>query len=183
MIHPASNALLRCDVLRTLPATKRLEILDGRFWDDPLPGARHQAVVLRLAAALSEFAESGNLGKVLFAPYPVFLSRCNVIQPDILFVRRERRGMIGETKLWGTPDLVVEVMSPHTREKDLRLKRSIYSRFEIPEYWIADPDNGTVEVLIWSEMGYASAGARSDSDALPSRIIPAEIRLSGIEKG
>jgi Uma2 family endonuclease len=156
------------------------EILDGRLSLVPAPGTKHQAVSLRMAAALHRDVEAKNLGQVFQAPYSVVLSRKHVVQPDILFVRKERRGMFGEKSLQGAPDLVIEILSQGTWERDIKLKRKIYRDFEIPEYWIVDPAVETVEVLIWSEMGYVSAGVCRRSDRLSSPLMPLKLPLSRV---
>ena len=160
----------------------RFEIPEGYLSATTAPGTRHQAVSLRMAIALLKHIEARNLGRVFQAPYGAVLSRETVIQPDILFVRRERRGMIGPMSLQGAPDLVIEILSQSTREVDLTIKRKIYSRFEIPEYWIVDPGVDTVEVLVWSEMGYASAGVYGKSERLSSPLLPLNLHLSRVFK-
>jgi Uma2 family endonuclease len=109
---------------------------------------------------------------VLQAPCNLVLERKFVIQPDIIFVTSARSWLIGEKSLWGAPDLIVEIMSPDTREQDVKLKRNLYSRFQVGEYWIADPETETVEVLAWSEMGYATAGIYKKADPLISPALP-----------
>jgi len=140
------------------------------------PNTKHQAISLRIAAALLLHAETRNLGRVLQAPCDVILSRDCIVQPDIVFFSKGRSGLIGEKNLRGAPDLIVEIVSAQTREDDLRAKRGLYSRFEVKEYWTADPDSKTVEVLVWSELGYATAGVYDNSDRLSSPALP-ELRL------
>jgi Uma2 family endonuclease len=158
----------------------RFEILDGNLWLVQPPGTKHQAVSLRMASALLRQVDAGNLGHVFQAPFSVVLSRDNVVQPDLLFIRKERSGMVGELSLQGAPDLVIEVLSQATRVRDIRLKKKIYADFEIPEYWIVDPAHETVEVLIWSEMGYVSAGVCRNPDYLNSPLMPLGLSLSAV---
>jgi Uma2 family endonuclease len=139
---------------------------------EPSPSIRRQAVVLKVAAALLHHVESRKLGQVLQAPCDVLLPEKTVIQPDILFVERTRRGIIGKNNLRGAPDLVVEVLSRDARERKCSLKRRICSRFEIPEYWEVDTDADTVETLLWSELGYISAGRYLKRDRLSSPLLP-----------
>jgi Uma2 family endonuclease len=138
----------------------------------PAPSIRHQTVVLKFAAALLQYVESQKLGRVLHAPCDVVLPGKAVIQPDILFVERARSGIIGTDNLCGAPDLVIEVLSRNAREWEYRLKRKLYMHFEIPEYWAVDSDAGTVETLLWSEVGYVSAGQYMKSDRLSSPLLP-----------
>jgi Uma2 family endonuclease len=139
---------------------------------DPTSETKHQFVSLTIAAALLRYAEPRNLGHVLQAPCDVIFARGFVVQPDILFVERGRSGLVGEKYLWGAPDVIIEIASQDTRENDLKIKRKIYSRFEVKEYWIVDLPFEMVEVLVWSELGYATAGVYGKSSCLSSPALP-----------
>ena len=155
-----------------LPEDKRYEILDGDLCVVPAPNIRHQTVSLNLAAALLQHVRANRLGHVLEAPCDVVLSDEDVLQPDILFVREERCGIIREANLQGAPDLVVEILSAGTRAKDLGIKKKTYARFGVQEYWVVDPESETVEVLLWNESGYASAGICGKAGRLSSPLFP-----------
>jgi len=155
-----------------LPEDKRYEILDGELFMVAAPNTRHQRVSLNLKLALFQYVRHRNLGVILDAPYDVILSEENVVQPDILFVRKERLGIIGEANLQGPPDIVTEILSEGTRHKDLEVKKKIYAQFGVPEYWIVDPEAATVEVLVWSEIGYVTAATYGKSDCLSSPLLP-----------
>lgn len=150
----------------------RYEILNGRIIPVPIPAIRHQAISLRLASALLQHAEASGLGRVLPAPCSVILSEKIVMQPDVVFVRKGRRGLIGERSLRGAPDLAVEVLTPAKRQKDLKVKKRIYERYEVQEYWLVDPDHATVETMIWSELGYISAVISDRSAGWSSPLLP-----------
>jgi len=160
-----------------LPEDKRYEILDGDLYVVPTPNIKHQRVSLNLAVALHHHVRDRNLGEILEAPCDVVLSDENVVQPDILFVRKERAGIIGEKNLQAAPDIVIEILSEGTRRKDLEIKKKIYAAFGAPEYWVVDPTADMVEVLVWSELGYVTAGLYGKSDRLSSPLLP-ELNLS-----
>jgi Uma2 family endonuclease len=155
-----------------LPEDKRYEILDGELFMVPAPNVRHQRVSKRLAVILINHVEGKGLGEILYAPCDLLLSEETVVQPDILFVRKERSGIIGTANITKAPDLVIEILSPGSRSKDLDLKSKIYARFGVQEYWIVDPEVETVEVLVWSETGYISAGVQGKADRLSSPLLP-----------
>ena len=159
------------DYLR-LPEDKRYEILDGELHMVAAPGTKHQRVALNLKVVLYQYAKRTGVGTVYDAPCDVILSDENIVQPDILFVQRERSAIIGEANLQGAPDLVVEVLSPGTRVKDLGIKRKTYAGFGVKEYWIVDPEAETVDVLVWSESGYTRAGVFANADRLSSPLLP-----------
>ncbi len=155
-----------------LPEDKRYEILDGELCVVPAPNTRHQRSFRELFNALVSHTRERKLGEVLSAPYDVVLSDENVLQPDILFVCKERLGIIGDANIRGAPDLVIEILSPSNRRKDIEIKRKIYAAFGVREYWIVDPDMETVEVLVWGEKGYSSAGVLGSDDILSSPLLP-----------
>ena len=173
------NPYLLSDVFRLNPdyvfaphMHLRYEILHGRIIPVPIPAIRHQAISLRIASALLQYVEASRLGRVLPAPCNVILSEKIVMQPDVFFIRNGRRGLLGEKSLRGAPDLVVEVLSPAASKIDLRVKKRIYERYEVQEYWLVDPAHATVETMIWSELGYISAFISGRSAELSSPLLP-----------
>jgi Uma2 family endonuclease len=164
-----------------LPEDKRYEILEGELYGVPAPNTRHQRLIKRIMTALIRQTEEKGLGEVFVALYDVVFSDENIAQPDILFVRKERMAIIGEANLPGSPDLVVEILSPGTRKKGLAIKRKIYARFGVQEYWIVDPEANIVEVLTWKESGYITAGVYQGSESLSSPLLhELDLPLSGI---
>jgi Uma2 family endonuclease len=155
-----------------LPEDKRYEILDGELYVLPTPNTRHQRVSQRILMALIRQTEERDLGEIFRAPCDVVFSAENIAQPDILFIRTERFGIIGDANIQGAPDLVIEILSPATRHKDFEIKRKIYAGFGVQEYWIVDPDAATVEVLTWKEAGYITAAIYREPDLLSSPLLP-----------
>ncbi len=136
------------------------------------PGIRHQAVVLRLAAALVRHADASGQGQVLQSPCCAVLDRHTALQPDIFFVRHSRRGILGKRNLHGVPDLAVEVfprMPPI--EAPGRLKGECF-RHGVPEFWAVDTGKRCVATLIWSEWGYVRTGRFRGPDLLVSPLLP-----------
>jgi len=167
-----ANVRFTYDDYLLLPDDKRYEIVEGELLVVPAPNTRHQRVCRNLLVALIRHVDNAGIGEVLAAPYDVVLSQENTVQPDILYVRRERLGIIGEANLRQAPDLVVEVLSAGSRSRDHDIKRKLYARFGVQEYWIVDPDAATVEVLAWGEAGYSSAGVFGVTDRLASPLLP-----------
>src|SRR6266498_4123278 len=123
-----------------LPEDRRYEIIDGDLFMTPAPGTPHQRIVGNLYLRLRQHVDDSGLGEVLCAPCDVVLSPTDVVQPDILFVAAARLSIIGEKYISEAPDLVVEVLSPSTAERDQDLKMKLYARFAVREFWIADPE-------------------------------------------
>ena len=166
-----------------LPDDKRYEIVEGELLVVPAPCLNHQRILRKLGAAISIYAERKRIGEVFYPPCDVVLSMENVVQPDLLLVANERIGILTAANVQGPPDLAVEILSDATKQRDLNLKRKLYARYGAREYWIVDPDAETIEVLLWSESGYASAGVYAGTDRLSSPLLPElNIPLSEIFK-
>lgn len=163
---------------------KRHELLEGEHVVTPAPNTRHQRLVRRLLGLVDPFVESNLLGEVFVAPYDVVLSEHDVVQPDLLFVAREHRDRIGEAHLEGAPDLVVEIVSESTRRRDEVLKRHLYERYGVGEYWVVDPAVETIKVYRWTEQGTfrrAIEASLEADDAVTSPLLPGlEIPLTAV---
>lgn len=150
----------------------RWEVLEGCMVREPAPGSPHQLIVANLFRILDGAVQRCTLGYVLTAPLDVILSIENVVQPDIVFVSRKRLGIIHEEGIRGAPDLAVEVLSPSTVSRDRAVKRNIYERFGIQEYWIADPARQTVDRFVLTGDRYADPIPLNKGDILTSPLFP-----------
>ncbi|HQX51585.1 MAG TPA: Uma2 family endonuclease, partial [Planctomycetaceae bacterium] len=124
------------------------EIIDGEHYVNPAPNLYHQTVSRRIQFILYAQIELRNLGVVFNAPCDVQLSPHDILQPDLAVVLAQRKHILTPTKIKGTPDLVVEILSPSTEARDRNLKRERYQAVGVPEYWIVDPFEHTVEQLV-----------------------------------
>jgi Uma2 family endonuclease len=118
---------------------KRYEIIDGELFVTPAPRTLHQKIVTWLAHYLSAFLLENPLGQVFVAPLDVVFSDFDVVEPDIVYVSRERASVLTEKNIQGAPDLVVEVLSETTEKRDLTLKLRLYARNGVKEYWAINP--------------------------------------------
>ena len=133
---------------RTAPPDKRYELLDGELLLTPAPNLKHQRLQLRLGMRLAGFIEERALGELFFAPCDVVLSDTDVVQPDLLFVSHDHAHLlIGGDNVRGAPDLVVEILSPATADRDRGYKRALYAKHGVTEYWLVDPVAETVSIL------------------------------------
>jgi Uma2 family endonuclease len=128
-----------------LPEGNLYEIIDGDLNMVPAPLPYHQRVLIRFVMHLEQYTETNNLGKIYAAPIDIILSDADIVQPDIVFISNENMHTIKDENVQGAPDLVVEILSPSSIKRDRELKMKLYSRFGVKEYWIADPDEHTVE--------------------------------------
>ncbi len=153
-----------------LPDDRRYELVEGELYLVPAPGLHHQRLSRDLEFALWKYVRERDLGQVYDAPCDVVFSDINVVQPDLLFVSKERLGLLTEANVKGAPDLVIEILSPSTEKRDLGIKRTLYAKYGVREYWIVDPDAKTVEVLSLTEAGYHSVAIVPQSAALNSPL-------------
>ena len=133
---------------RSAPDDKRYELLDGDLVVVPAPREIHQRVLMNLSIpAMGQSIKLTGSGHIYAAPFDVVLSDTDVVQPDLLFVSNERAHIITDENVQGAPDLVVEILSPSTAERDKTFKRSLYAKHGVKEYWLVDTDAETVTVL------------------------------------
>jgi Uma2 family endonuclease len=161
----------------------RHEILDGEHYVSPSPVPRHQRVSVALTLRFGAYLEEHTLGEVLTAPCDVILSPYDIAQPDLLFISNERSGIITEKNVQGAPDLLVEILSDGTRKRDEGLKRDLYERFGVKEYWLVDPVRQTVLVYRREGDRFHRAGRFSAAagDVLTTPLLPGlEIALAKI---
>lgn len=153
-----------------LPDERRVELIDGRFYDMSAPGTDHQIILSALHLLFEECiaAYEGNNCAVLVAPTDVRLDEDDrtMVQPDLLIVCRKTKtssekkqsasDSLSEFRssakcIQGAPDLVLEILSPSTRSKDMLLKLYKYFRAGVREYWIVDPQNRVVLTYDFSD--------------------------------
>ena len=134
--------------LRLPESMRPMELVYGVVREPPAPRYGHQSIVTRLTRYLDTHVSAHGLGEVCVSPVDVVLDEPNalVVQPDIVFVARERRHIIRD-RIWGAPDLVVEVLSPRTERRDRTTKLEWYMRYGVRECWLVEPNAAFIEVV------------------------------------
>jgi len=156
---------------KNAPEGVRYELLEGELAVVPSPTTYHQRILRRLGYLLTEYVEEHHLGEVFFAPYDVVLSEEIVLQPDILFISKERVELITKDNLRGAPDLVIEILSEATAERDRTYKRALYARYGVREYWLVDPETRTIEVLRLGPKGFEHYRTWREGEDLHSPLL------------
>jgi Uma2 family endonuclease len=179
MLQEASRKLTYEDLLLLPDDGLRHELIDGAHYVTASPVTRHQRILRRLAVAVENWRAENPVGEMFFAPFDVILTRFDVVVPDLIYVSAERAEGIKEKGMFAAPDLAVEILSPSTRKRDRLLKRNLYEREDIREYWLIDPGGNSVEVFRKKGESYVRAAALTDSDVLTTPLFPRlELRLS-----
>jgi Uma2 family endonuclease len=163
---------------------RRHELIEGEHFVTPTPVRKHQAIVANLIGLIWPYLQDRSLGRIYTAPFDVIFSNHDVVEPDLLYISHERAQRI-ETSPWvkGAPDLVVEIGSPGTRTRDETIKRRLYERFEVSEYWIVDPEIDAIKVLRLVSGRYERVAELSleGGDVLTTPLLPGlELKLEKI---
>lgn len=160
--------------LRKMPDDgKRYELIDGEVFMTPAPRPRHQRTVGRLYRALADFVEKQGLGEVLLAPTDVVLGERTAVQPDLLYITRDRASIATELDVQGAPDLVIEVLSPSNAAFDRETKLQVYARAGVRELWYLDPATRTAEILeLGGDGRYVLASTLSGDSRITSTVLP-----------
>lgn len=162
-----------------LPDTNRIiELSEGEIYLMAPPSFTHQNVLDNLYSLLKTFVRKHKLGRTAFAPVAVRLWPGKIREPDILFYANAHLDRIGEM-VSGPPDLVMEILSPGTRQTDRQEKYEEYAQAGIVEYWMVDPEEETIEVFVLAEGAYrllvkAAAGEKAWSALLAGFEVLAE---------
>ena len=151
---------------------RRYQLIEGDLDVTPAPSATHQRVSRNLEFFLTDHIRRHRLGVILYAPIDVLLAPDTVVQPDVVFVSRERRSLVTERGIEGPPDLVVEVLSPKTRRLDRTTKMRVFARFGVRECWLVDPEAQTFEIFTLSGSAYVLVQAASGSETASSDLFP-----------
>lgn len=153
---------------------QRHELIGGEHYVTPSPNRRHQQLLGRLYLAVANHLPAHPaLGEVYFAPFDVVFSRWDVVEPDLIFVAGDQLAILTEKNIVGAPALVVEIASPSTRRRDKELKRRLFEAQGVREYWMVDPDHGTVTVDRLDETGtFTTTGVLGVEAVLSTPLIP-----------
>ncbi|WP_338833946.1 hypothetical protein MHLNE_03190 [Moorella humiferrea] len=159
---------------------RRHELIGGEHYMTPAPTTVHQGFLAKLFHVLYQHVTANRLGQVFFAPVDVVLSPQDVVQPDLIFISNDRRHRLTPQNVQGAPDLVVEIISEASRRLDKKLKRNLYARYDVLEYWLFDPELQEVEIYrrdaenrLVKEAEYEEQGTIT-SPLLPGLIINIE---------
>jgi Uma2 family endonuclease len=175
MAHPLSFTKFTYEDYLLFPDDgKRHELIDGEHYVTPSPITKHQKISGTLFGFLFTHIQRTKIGQLFAAPMDVVLSDLDVVQPDLLFITNNRASIITQKNIQGPPDLVIEILSESSRKIDEIIKRKLYERHQIAEYWIVDPELESVKIYRFSEQGYSRIAELSveANDTLTSPLFP-----------
>ncbi len=147
------------------------ELINGNIVKKQAPSPIHQNASMEITTIMNVFIKEKQLGKLFAAPIDVFFDNYNNSQPDILFVKQERAFLITKHGIEGAPDLIVEILSPSTFKIDRKDKFNMYLFFGVPEYWIVDPKNQSIEVYILENNAYNMEFFAIENGLIHSKVL------------
>lgn len=149
------------------------ELLNGIPMRKASPTIQHQRIVRKIAFAFEKFLEQNSIGEVFFAPLDVVLNEHNAPQPDVFFVSKDKKYILDQEEqvVIGTPDIIIEILSPGSVKKDRITKKKIYERCKVPEFWIVDPSYRNVEIYKLTEDVYELADFIEESGVVKSTVL------------
>jgi Uma2 family endonuclease len=177
-LPPHGAILTTGEYLQTAESLRVQELIYGKLCVEESPTFRHQNLLLELAVLMRVFVGQHKLGTVCIAPQDVILdpARALILQPDLMFISKNRQEIISD-HIWGAPDLVVEVMSPHPRigKVDERIRH--FSQYGVKECWLVHQLSREIEVLRLQEHGAGNRRTFREVEAIESGVLP-EFRIS-----
>src|SRR5829696_1919468 len=163
------------DLLQTPDDGNRYEIIDGVLLLAPAPNLDHQDISLALTRIVDAYVRRHRLGRMYYAPVDVRLSPHDIVEPDLLFIRRDRLDIIDSRKyVMGPPDLAVEIISPTSRKIDQERKFALYARSGVPEYWLLDGVNRSLRMFRLDGDRYVAVEpteGRLESTVIPGLVL------------
>jgi Uma2 family endonuclease len=176
-VRPASSGVkLTYDDFLLFPDDgQRHELIDGEHYVTPSPNTKHQVVLGNLHLLVGSWLQQHPVGRVFFAPFDVVVSRFDVVEPDLLYMSNARAAeILTAANVQGVPELVVEIGSPSTRKRDETIKRRLYDRSGVAEYWVVDPELDRVRVYRREGEGFGRAVELSveAGDVLTTPLLP-----------
>jgi Uma2 family endonuclease len=159
------------ELCKRLPESNQpMELWNGELIMFPSPDFDHQRSLLKIYRELDDWVENHDLGVVLAAPFDMVLAPRQVTQPDVLFVAKANEHLIKKV-LRGPADLVIEVISPGSHNRDRIRKRDLYEQHGIQEYWILDSEAGTVEAFFLTNGQYKLVGRWRTGETARSKLL------------
>ncbi len=149
------------DVFRMLPEGTRCEVLNNTLYMSPSPFFNHQQVLNQLNLRIATHVEEYRLGIVVIAPFDVYLEeQMSAVQPDLIFIKNKNKKIIKDDGyVHGAPDLIIEILSKD-ENRDRKLKKGIYEKVGVKEYFIVDPKTKMVEAYILKDKKYVPVYAK-----------------------
>jgi Uma2 family endonuclease len=150
-----------------------VELIEGDLFMVTSPDIKHQRISMHLESAIRDFLKVHQVGELFHAPVDVLLSEVDVVIPDIFIILKSNSKRITQQNVQGTPDLIIEILSTNEK-RDVVLKKNLYERYQVNEYWIVDPEKESVSVYSFAKetKKFTSKGTFSGEKVITSMLLP-----------
>jgi Uma2 family endonuclease len=172
MLQTKLRPFTRFEYQQLPPQWPRCEVINGEIVMAPAPNRYHQDISRNIIFILVRYLKRHPIGKAYVAPFDVYLTDISVVQPDVLFVRKENYSILTDLGAEGAPDLVVEILSPQNTASLMRAKRELYARTGVKELWEVDPDRQLVKVYHLRKNPNTPVAIHGPKDKFRSPLLP-----------
>jgi Uma2 family endonuclease len=168
----AEDRLTYADYCQLPEDGHRYEIIDGELYNAPAPYVDHQDVVGNIWWILSNYCRKRRHGKLIVTPIDVVFSDNDIVQPDIVWISDENMSVLTKKNLQGPPDLAIEVLSQFTSRKDLVIKKKLYGKYKVKEYWAVDRADRRVYLFRLRGRGLREVAILTGRGSFTSALFP-----------
>jgi Uma2 family endonuclease len=172
LIHPPKTIQ---EVWESLPEGTLCQLINDKLIMSPSPIDLHQVILNKINITISNYLATTAIGEVRISPYDVHFSKENILQPDILFIKKENLNKIRSRGLFGAPDFVIEILSPATSHIDFGEKKLIYEKYGVQEYFIVEPNSKTVSSFLLKDKEYQEQ--KTKKGIIKSVVLNTEIKF------
>ena len=154
---------------------KRHELIGGKHYVTPSPNRRHQKIVGTFHLLIASWLESHPIGEIYLSPFDVVLSDIDIVVPDLVYLSNERAAQVlTPLHAKGVPELVIEIASRRTRRRDETIKRLLFERVGVSEYWTVDPEIDVVRIFRQEDGRFTRPLelSREAGDVLTTTLLP-----------
>ncbi len=162
------------EAFKLMPEGTFCQLIDNALIMSPAPLVQHARIQSLIFSQLFNYVTQSQLGEAFVAPVDVYLDEKNVYQPDIFFISDEQKHLIKKNGVYCAPDLVVEILSAD-RNYDLVLKKGVYERAGVKEYWVVDPETKWCEGFVLTQGIFNSVG--NSTGECNIRLFDLEVRF------
>lgn len=167
--------ILTIEDLEALPDDgNRYELFEGELFVSRAPSISHQRVLGNIFAAIRAYLDQNPIGEIVVTPGVIF-NEFNSAIPDAVFFSNKRGDeIISGERLIAAPELVIEIVSPgkENARRDREVKRQVYGKHGVKEYWIADPLNKNLEIYRLKRHNLVLTETLTDEDDVTSSVLP-----------
>ena len=174
MAQAAHQAIMTVAEYMDVPETSApySQLIEGEFVTSPPPIRTHEDIRRNIMRILDPYLDQAKIGEAYDASFGIYLNDINAFVPDVVFISNERAHNMSERGFDGTPDFVVEILSPGTARYDKGAKRNVYARCGVKELWLIDPKARRIDVYYLQEQSDTPVASHGASSKFSSPVFP-----------